>query len=270
MTDLLPPELWWKIISYVPAPSLCQVSLTCKYFWIITQDPHLWSHVKLKRDMVEKEGLQTMLDLPRLVKVQNIDLSFLDLTHEEEKNIRRVVQRFRRIILRYCQLTHGQLTQIMKMLQLKSDHTLDKLDLDSVSLSRVSDDDLRKALVNIRDVDLNNTELSLSQVNNLLDHITYSNIQHLTLSGQDLSHLSANMLSLPVCQVISLDVSNASLTEEQISTLLCSSIWSETIEELDLTGADLGDVSSQLMMDSVSCLTCLREGFKINFVFMKG
>ena len=107
------------------------------------------------------------------------------------------------------------------------------------------------------DLDLNNTSLTMTQLSQLLVTVPTTHIQQLTLSGQDLSHVPCHQLVLPVCQVRTLDISNTQLTEEQLSSLLCSCIWSDTIEDLDITGSNLTDVSSQLILDSVACLTCL-------------
>ena len=52
-------------------------------------------------------------------------------------------------------------------------------------------------------------------------------------------------------------MSNTHLTGDQMSDLLCSCIWSDNLEELDITGNSLEHVSSQLLLDSVACLTCL-------------
>ena len=37
MTAALPPELWWRILRLLPGPSLCQVSLVCRYFHTLVQ-----------------------------------------------------------------------------------------------------------------------------------------------------------------------------------------------------------------------------------------
>ena len=58
----LPPELWMRVLRYVPSSSLCQVALVCKYFRQLTMDPGLWSHVRIRRNMIEKEGLESLLE----------------------------------------------------------------------------------------------------------------------------------------------------------------------------------------------------------------
>ena len=199
MTDVLPPEIWWKILRLVPSSSLCHMALVCKYFHQLVQDPILWSHVKLRRDVIEREGLSSLLDNPRLSRVTNIDLSYLDLTNESERSLRTIFRRFRRILLRYCQVSKNQLHCIIQILERVT--SVNELSLDSVTLSDVGDANLTKAVTNVDDLDLNNTSMTMSQLNHLLIHIPTSNIQELTLSGQDLSEISSYHLCLPADQV---------------------------------------------------------------------
>ena len=62
MASVLPPELWWRVLSYLPSSSLCQMVLVCKYFRQLTMDPGLWSHVTIRREMIEREGLEPLLE----------------------------------------------------------------------------------------------------------------------------------------------------------------------------------------------------------------
>ena len=155
--------------------------------------------MKLRRDVIEREGLSSLLDNPRLSRVTNIDLSYLDLTHESERSLRTIFRRFRRILLRYCQVSKNQLDCIIQILEQVT--SVNELSLDSVTLSDVGDDNLTKAVTNVNDLDLNNTSMTMSQLNHLLIHIPTSNIQELTLSGQDLSEISSYHLCLPADQV---------------------------------------------------------------------
>jgi len=257
MTDSLPTEIWWKILRLVPGPSLCQVSLVCHFFHQLIQDPNLWSHVQIRRDVIEKEGLDKLLTNPRLCRVNEIDLSYLDLTQESTENLMLMIKRFRRILLRYCQMSLSQLSTIVETM--RSLDYLEMLSLDSICLSDINAEALCQSMIIVNELDLNNTGMTLTQLKSLMINIPShrSHIKELTLSGLDLSELSSHHLILPLNQVVRFDVSNSRLTEEQLSSLLCSCIWSETIEDLDVSGSDLTNVSSQLILDSVACLTCL-------------
>ena len=87
MAEILPTELWWKILRMVPSSSLCQMALVSRYFRQLTQDPVLWSHVNIRKDMIEKEGLENLLDNPRLLRVRKIDLSYLDISQVRSHGI---------------------------------------------------------------------------------------------------------------------------------------------------------------------------------------
>ena len=68
MATLLPPELWCRVLSYLPSSSLCQMVLVCKYFRQLTLDPGLWSQVTIRREMIEREGLEPLLENIRYTK----------------------------------------------------------------------------------------------------------------------------------------------------------------------------------------------------------
>ena len=130
--------------------------------------------------------------------------------------------------MRYCHVSQDQLLAALHTLH--SVTSVEELSLDSVPLSRVSDDELSRAVSRVHHLDLNNTGLSHSQLSQLLVHLPLSRVQSLSLSGQNLSGLAPGLLCLPCDQVTSLDLANASLTETQISALLTAIIWSDTIE----------------------------------------
>ena len=85
--------------------------------------------------------------------------------------------------------------------------------------------------------------------------IPTSRISSLTLSGINLAELPEQYLCLAVDKVETLNLNNTRLTPDQLSAILCECIWSTSIEELNLTGANFTDVSSQLLMDAFACLT---------------
>jgi len=132
-----------------------------------------------------------------------------------------------------------------------------ELDLDSVDLSDINDELIVKGLARRKSVCLNNTNLTYGQLVRVLKSLPVSQISELILSGMDLSELPENFLCLSVSKVRSLDMSNTHLTGDQLSAILCECIWSNSIENLNLTGANFADVSSQLLMDSFACLTKL-------------
>ena len=65
MTEILPPELWCRVLRHVPSTSLCHVTLVSKHFRQLCQDPRLWSDVRLRREVIQREGLGPLLDNPR-------------------------------------------------------------------------------------------------------------------------------------------------------------------------------------------------------------
>ena len=77
MTETLPPELWWRVLRYVPSSSLCQMALVCKYFLQLTMDPGLWSHVRIRKKMIEREGLESLLENIRYERIEGHPLQFV-------------------------------------------------------------------------------------------------------------------------------------------------------------------------------------------------
>ena len=109
------------------------------------------------------------------------------------------------------------------------------------------------ALIERRTVGLNNTGLTPDQLVTFLMKIPTSRISSLTLSGINLAELPEQYLCLAVDKVKTLNLNNTCLTPDQLSAILCECIWSTSIEELNLTGANFTDVSSQLLMDAFAC-----------------
>ena len=134
MSWLLPPELWTQIFSLLPGPSLCSVSLVSRYFRDLTRDPALWRNVTVSRETIQRLGLQSLLECERLRLVERLDLSYLDLTEARVESLVRLVGRLEAVSLRYCNLTHLQLTALINSL---ASARLAELSLDSLTLSQV-------------------------------------------------------------------------------------------------------------------------------------
>ena len=251
---LLPPEVWSQIFRLLPAGSLCSVCLVCRYFRDLALAPALWRNVSVRRETIQRLGLQALLDCERLRLVARLDLSYLDLTEATVESLERLVGRLEGLSLRYCSLSEPQLSRLVS--SLPSSH-LSQLSLDSLSLSQVPGESLARALVARQEVNLNNTGLTSSQLASLLQHSPASQLQSLTLSGLDMSSLPPHLLQLAVLSVRHLDLANTELLPDHLTALLSEVIWSNNIEELELTGAqlDTDSVSSQLLTDSLACLT---------------
>ena len=67
------------------------------------------------------------------------------------------------------------------------------------------------------------------------------------------------VVQLAVVTVRHVDLGNTSLAPAHLSAVLTEVIWSNMIEDLELTGADLDSdmVPSQLVTDSLACLTSI-------------
>ena len=116
---------------------------------------------------------------------------------------------------------------------------------------------LTQAVVARRVINLNNTGLTSSQLVSVLQHSPASHLTTLTLSGLDMSQLPPHLLQLAVLTVRHLDLANTDLQPHHLTALLTEVIWSNNIEELELTGAhlDTDSVTSQLLTDSLACLS---------------
>ena len=68
-----------------------------------------------------------------------------------------------------------------------------------------------------------------------------------------------DVLQLAVLTVRHLDLGNTSLGPGHLAAVLTEVIWSNEIEELELTGADMDtdSVPGQLLTDSLACLSSI-------------
>ena len=160
MSWLLPPELWTKILLLLPGPSLCSVSLVCRYFRDLAQDPALWRHVNISRETIQRRGLQPLLEDQRLSRVIRLDLSYLDLTRASRENLLSLLERFEAVYLRYCNLSEAQLCCVLDQLASPFTAQLREVSLDSISLNNISVETLTRAVATRQSVNLNNTGLS--------------------------------------------------------------------------------------------------------------
>ena len=260
-TSYLPLELWWRILDLLPGRDLCSVALVSRYFRDMMEDPALWRNVRISRRKLKESGLGKMLANNRLRRVTEVDLSYLDLTTESVKILRTVVGRFENIRMKYSLVTEEQKEAVLRAAV--NSEVLQRLDVDSVNLCLVHGDLVSSSLAGRRAVGLNNTGLSHDQLVTLLTRLpSLSRVEDLTLSGNSLSSLPPGLLSAAVSQVRRLDLGHCGLSPDQLSSVLCECLWSTSVEELSLAGADLGEangrgVSPQLLMDAASCLRVL-------------
>lgn len=88
--------------------------------------------------MLEKEGLQGLLNVQRLRLVETLDLSYLNLREEPYQSFANILPRLLSLRLRYSLLSEHQICFLIKFLP--KCPKLQCLDLDSINLSFVPSD----------------------------------------------------------------------------------------------------------------------------------
>ena len=262
----------------------------------LTSSPKLWTSCQPSRRTVEQVGLQALLGHPRLALLSHLDLSYLDLRGEAQATLASLPSRLASLRLRYTSLAPGHLQALLVACVSTKARGLVSLDLDSVPLGEVSSDLLAKALAGRTEAGLANTGLTTDQVPwlhleclplcdqvcHLLASLPSSSLTSLSLASLDLRGAGQPLVCLAALTLTTLDLANCLVLPEHLGTLLQTAIWSTrslscfscylftqpllqlpatlpspSLEALDLSGADLSEVSGHLLADSAQCLSSL-------------
>merc|ERR1719244_784766 len=161
--------------------------------------------------------------------------------------MRFVLERFTLLILRSPPKTNLTLTQVEYILNQisESDDTLVLADLsiaESACLYNrsgptVDPDLLGRAISKLKTVDLASTLINTPHVASIVEkNSQYSNLRCINLSLINLADIEVSKLAKFVCSLKVIDISNTSVTQEQINAFLKESLQSSTLEGLAITG----------------------------------
>jgi len=97
----LPEELWLQVLSYLPIPDLCQVSLVCRGFLHLSRDPSLWPHLSLLGDaLADTDTICTLL--ARCTQLASISITARDDSAVLVKQLATHCPLLTRITVKYC------------------------------------------------------------------------------------------------------------------------------------------------------------------------
>ena len=242
---------------------------------VLASQPALWTAARVNGAALARDGLQGLLAQPRLARLNQLDLSYLDLRPESKAKIRRtlwslinflvkanlvrVVKRLRRLRLRYTRLQEDQVKPRFSGWDLEADSSdqvravlgagrLTRLDLDSVPLPRLPPRLLLAAVLPGGGLGLANTGLVTQQVEAVLEGLPAAQLDWLDLAGLQLAEVSESGLATAVLTVQELDLSQTGLGAAQLTAVLQAALWSSRLDRLHLTGARLAEaVPAQLL-----------------------
>jgi len=241
---LLPPEILYKIFTFLDFPSLKASLLVCSYWRGIGEDPNLWKYLKMVE--THPEDIKMILSLPRLTKLQYLKIS--DWLSEEQ-------------------------VRMLKSLKLKT------LDMSRCYLHEIAFDNksidpeaelLSELLVKIEVVNANRAVLSDEQWLRIFQGLgeceklkmktliinTTEEVDEEDLIA-DLSHISPDVFARAIGNLVTVQVADACLTTDQISALVKSINNGSKVKNLSLANNDISEVDSEELARAMNKLEML-------------
>lgn len=278
----IPPETWLKILEYLPHPVLCRVVLVSKYLHSLGSEPSLWRNCSISRRKVRSHGLKSLMSTVRYTQVENLDMSVtwmeagqctsflqdslvtnlqhlnlygVDLSSVEAQLLAKAVGRLHKVNLGWTRLTGDQAITVFR--EVIKSGTLADMNMFRVNLSDVPSDLLAEAVSRLTIVKLTDTRLRTDQLAALLEQIMCpgSELEHLNLTGVDLSFVEPQLLGLALSGLTSFILWGTKLTRSQCIRILELMIHSKTLISVNLDNQDLSHVDPEVLSLAVSRLS---------------
>jgi len=220
----LPPEVWWKILSYVSSADLCRVTSTSRYLYSVATDSGLWSRLSFRpnRKKVTSDGMEQMFSVPRFKKMRKLDLKYMRLDPELLE----------------------ELFNCILSLKVK----LEQLDLYGNDLSTVPSDVIAGATPKLKKINLTATKLTTSQVIELLTaSVSSTTLEDINLGGNNLRSVPGDIIAGATSRLKKIDLGYTHLTSSQLTEILTACVSSTTLEYINIKANDIRSVPTDIV-----------------------
>jgi len=261
---------WLTAQHFIPLLSACNNSTTLKSVTIfavnLSELPSQLFGTSMCRlqavDLTRTElnGEQVSVLLEKSLQVQllhDLDLQFVNLSQVRGTLLGQAISRLKRCNLSMTDLTIQQLEEVLPLIA--SSATLEEIDLANNKLTDVHPTNLlAQAVSRVRKVNLENTQLSVPQIEDLFTSITDSAaLKDVSLWKVDMSQVSTDLLTNAVPLLEKVNLGYTQLTSNQVVHLMEKSLKSATLSELYLNSVDLSEVPGDLLASALTRLTYL-------------
>jgi len=256
MVDVLLPENWLKIFSYLSKKDVCSLMSACRYLYEIGSRPVLWKNIKVNKLKLTPVCSLQFLTWPRFSKLQSFDASESELGPGSVNNLTKIICSVPD--LHHLNLSHVNLSDISSVtLAFLSKHLV-SIHLAQTRLSPLQLNPLMTQLSNIGkdpftpmpdcdDVKLEDCECNCD-----------GRLETLNLSGNNLGDVDSQILAAGISNVLRVNLGNTKLKHDQISSLfLTLSESSCRLRHLILRDVDLSPVNQDILASTSSTLSSL-------------
>ena len=213
-------EKWQEILAKVPPGDLCNVALTSPYMNSMASYQGLWAGMKVNPRKVRDSGLQELFNIRRFKKIKQIDFFGVKFTPE----------------------------QLEKLMDDIPGFPLEDINLKYINLSGVPADKLARTVGHLHTVKLKSNSLSTHQCTQVLNtSITSTTLADLNLAGNNLFGVSANILGMAVGRLKTVNLKFTSLSTDQCTQVLNTSLTSTTLVDLNLARNNLSGVPANIL-----------------------
>ena len=244
MTSTLPPELLFRVFSFLDFTSLKAVILVCRYWRDIGEDPNLWKSLKMVE--THPEDIKAILNFPRLAKLQYLKIS--DWLREEH------VEMLKATKLKILDISRCYLHEIAHncvSLDPRAELLAEVLvDIEVVNANRavLSDDQWFKLFRRLSDSD---TMKMKTLIINTTEEVDEEDII------ADLSLISPDMFATAVNNLETVQLADMCLTKEQLSALIKGMNKGGKLKNLSLASNDVSELNSEEFATAMNKLEML-------------
>eukprot|EP00092_Neocalanus_flemingeri_P015081 GFUD01016292.1.p1 GENE.GFUD01016292.1~~GFUD01016292.1.p1 ORF type:complete len:349 (-),score=110.13 GFUD01016292.1:157-1203(-) len=283
MVEVLLPEIWNKIFTYLNKTDLCNVLLTCRYLYCVGSDPLIWANTSICKERISPTSSLQFLLWPRFSRLSSLNLSDSELGTQSATNLFKIIPQLlnlkhvnlshtnlsavcptvlcsavhllESISLQQTRLTINQVEAVLVTLSTSSNHLV-SLNLARTDLSKVPPDILAHGLATVLRVNISSTQLNPDQTRALFDIFSTPNnkLKHLIVREVDLSTANLDSLAKGVASLITVNLQETKLGMQQCNAIFSHISSSSSLISINLSHVTLAGVPADLLARAIQKL----------------
>ena len=233
-----------------------EVSLTRKVTRGIVRHPGLKSLTVTNIKLTPKQSQAILTRVSRGSKLINLDISGNDLSRIDPGLLAKTVTKLVTLNVTVTQLTHEQIEAIFTALSENS--RLVNFFIDRNNLSEVNPELLGKSVTNMETLSVVCTQLTHPQIEAIFTAVSQGrNWKNLFIRCNNLSGINTELLGSAVTKLVTLNVSLAKLSQEQVVTIFTHVSKGSRLSSLYIDGNNMSGVDAGLLAKAVTKLETL-------------
>ena len=209
--------------------------------------------INLSGSKLHGEQLNQMFQEFDFKILKDLNMDYLDLSAVLPESLAMVLINLKKISLKKCNLTTAQINLIFESIakNTREDVKLKNANLYGNNFKEVEAEHLSNSASKLAYLDISNTNISHAVTSSLLTHLSEigdnSHLRHLVLAGIPLTHVQASLVTSAMARLEKLDLSNCSLSWEQLEVILDAVRPPAPLRQLSLFNVDLENVNKEVL-----------------------